>query len=214
MRRGVRISGPAPSRRRRCRRPRRHRPRPENGAWSSPDSVLAAARATLGVEAAIDLALFGRMLAEVPTAHVDGAVSVVHLFSVDPLAVEDFLGRMCPQREWTAVPVLRERGSAECARRPWTDSLLRAGSESPIRRRWLRPPRRGYRRPPSPHWQRQGSYAHAWEPARGLIVGTVREVSTRMKAAVTLARPPRRTASDWARSHVRWARAECEAASG
>ncbi|MBM4574949.1 type I-E CRISPR-associated protein Cas7/Cse4/CasC [Rhodococcus hoagii] len=53
-----------------------------------PDPVLAAARAALDVDATIDLALFGRMLAEIPGGNVDGAVSVAHAFSVDPLALE------------------------------------------------------------------------------------------------------------------------------
>lgn len=53
-----------------------------------PDPVLDAARAALDVDATIDLALFGRMLAEIPTGNVDGAVSVAHAFSVEPLAVE------------------------------------------------------------------------------------------------------------------------------
>lgn len=53
-----------------------------------PDLVLAAARAALDVDATIDLALFGRMLAEIPGSNVDGAVSVAHAFSVDPLALE------------------------------------------------------------------------------------------------------------------------------
>lgn len=53
-----------------------------------PDDVLAAARSALDVDATIDLALFGRMLAEIPGANVDGAVSVAHAFSVDPLALE------------------------------------------------------------------------------------------------------------------------------
>lgn len=53
-----------------------------------PDPVLAAARSALDVDATIDLALFGRMLAEIPHGNVDGAVSVAHAFSVDPLALE------------------------------------------------------------------------------------------------------------------------------
>lgn len=53
-----------------------------------PAPVLAAARAALDVDATVDLALFGRMLAEIPGANIDGAVSVAHAFSVDPLALE------------------------------------------------------------------------------------------------------------------------------
>ncbi|MFZ2529770.1 MAG: type I-E CRISPR-associated protein Cas7/Cse4/CasC [Rhodococcus sp. (in: high G+C Gram-positive bacteria)] len=53
-----------------------------------PPAVLAAARAALDVDATVDLALFGRMLAEIPAGNVDGAVSVAHAFSVDPLALE------------------------------------------------------------------------------------------------------------------------------
>ncbi|WP_072691449.1 type I-E CRISPR-associated protein Cas7/Cse4/CasC [Rhodococcus marinonascens] len=53
-----------------------------------PDPVLTAARAALDVDATIDLALFGRMLAEIPGSNVDGAASVAHAFSVDPLALE------------------------------------------------------------------------------------------------------------------------------
>lgn len=53
-----------------------------------PDAVLATARAGLDVDATIDLALFGRMLAEIPGSGVDGAVAVAHAFSVDPLALE------------------------------------------------------------------------------------------------------------------------------
>ncbi|MDE8647565.1 type I-E CRISPR-associated protein Cas7/Cse4/CasC [Rhodococcus qingshengii] len=53
-----------------------------------PDAVLTAARAALDVDNTIDLALFGRMLAEIPGSNIDGAVSVAHAFSVDPLALE------------------------------------------------------------------------------------------------------------------------------
>ena len=53
-----------------------------------PDEALTAARAALDVDNTIDLALFGRMLAEIPGSNVDGAVSVAHAFSVDALALE------------------------------------------------------------------------------------------------------------------------------
>ncbi len=72
-----------------------------NAAWNEigdevPDHTLAAARSALDVGRAIDLALFGRMLAEIPDGgRIDGAVGVAHAFSVDAAAIEpDY---------WTAV---------------------------------------------------------------------------------------------------------------
>lgn len=61
-----------------------------------PDSVAITAAAALDPGTAVDVALFGRMLAEIPHGgRVDGAVSVSHAFSVDAAAIEpDF---------WTAV---------------------------------------------------------------------------------------------------------------
>ncbi|MDN5758980.1 MAG: type I-E CRISPR-associated protein Cas7/Cse4/CasC, partial [Tomitella sp.] len=54
-----------------------------------PDDTVAAARAALDVDNTIDLALFGRMLAEVPVGgRIDGAAGVAHAFSVDPQAIE------------------------------------------------------------------------------------------------------------------------------
>ncbi|QHE72599.1 CRISPR-associated protein, Cse4 family (plasmid) [Rhodococcus sp. WAY2] len=54
-----------------------------------PDDVVTAARAALDVDNTIDLALFGRMLAEIPVGgRIDGAVGVSHAFSVDPQAIE------------------------------------------------------------------------------------------------------------------------------
>ncbi|MCT7372659.1 type I-E CRISPR-associated protein Cas7/Cse4/CasC [Mycolicibacterium llatzerense] len=70
-----------------------------------PDEVVAAGRAALSVSNAVDLALFGRMLAEQPVGgEVTGAVSVDHASSVDPAAiVEDF---------FTAVDDLTPEGEA------------------------------------------------------------------------------------------------------
>ncbi|WP_032399765.1 type I-E CRISPR-associated protein Cas7/Cse4/CasC [Rhodococcoides fascians] len=59
-----------------------------DAALSIPDEVMAAAHAALDVDATVDLALFGRMLAEIPGRNIDGAVSVAHAFSVDPMALE------------------------------------------------------------------------------------------------------------------------------
>jgi len=54
-----------------------------------PAEVIAAAHAALDVDNTIDLALMGRMQAEIPAGgRIDGAVGVSHAFSVDPLAVE------------------------------------------------------------------------------------------------------------------------------
>ncbi|WP_043734955.1 type I-E CRISPR-associated protein Cas7/Cse4/CasC [Nocardia asiatica] len=53
-----------------------------------PAAVLAAAKAALDVHNTIDLALMGRMLAEIPGGNVDGAVAVAHPFSVDPMRIE------------------------------------------------------------------------------------------------------------------------------
>lgn len=57
-----------------------------------PTKVIEAGRAALSVANAVDLALFGRMLAEQPVGgRIDGAVSVDHAMSVDPAAIiEDF----------------------------------------------------------------------------------------------------------------------------
>lgn len=67
--------------------------------------VVDAARTALSVSNAVDLALFGRMLAEQPVGgRIDGAVSVDHATSVDPAAiVEDF---------FTAVDDLTPEGEA------------------------------------------------------------------------------------------------------
>lgn len=54
-----------------------------------PGEIGPAAVAALDTANAIDLALFGRMLAEIPVGgRIDGAVGVAHAFSVDPAAVE------------------------------------------------------------------------------------------------------------------------------
>lgn len=53
-----------------------------------PDAVVAAAAAALDVDKAIDLALTGRMLAELPGKNIDGAVHMGHAFSVHPAAIE------------------------------------------------------------------------------------------------------------------------------
>lgn len=53
-----------------------------------PADVTALARAALDVQNTVDLALFGRMLAEIPAGRVDGAAGVSHSFSVDPASVE------------------------------------------------------------------------------------------------------------------------------
>ncbi|GAA3148881.1 hypothetical protein GCM10020255_027950 [Rhodococcus baikonurensis] len=51
----------------------------------APTEVIAAARAALDVDNTIDLALMGRMQAEIPVGgRIDGAVGVSHAFSVDP----------------------------------------------------------------------------------------------------------------------------------
>jgi CRISPR system Cascade subunit CasC len=55
---------------------------------SVPGVVTAAARAALDVHNTVDLALFGRMLAEIPGTRVDGAAGVSHSFSVDPACIE------------------------------------------------------------------------------------------------------------------------------
>lgn len=70
-----------------------------------PEAVVSASRAALSVSNAVDLALFGRMLAEQPIGgRVDGAVSVDHAMSVDPAAIiEDF---------FTAVDDLTPEGEA------------------------------------------------------------------------------------------------------
>ncbi|MEB3023398.1 MULTISPECIES: type I-E CRISPR-associated protein Cas7/Cse4/CasC [Mycolicibacter] len=71
-----------------------------NQAWDeigddAPADTIAAAAAALDGGRAVDLALFGRMLAEIPTGRIDGAVGVAHSFSVDAAAIEpDF---------WTAI---------------------------------------------------------------------------------------------------------------
>jgi CRISPR system Cascade subunit CasC len=54
----------------------------------APAHVTAAAQAALDVRNTVDLALFGRMLAEIPGARVDGAAGVSHSFSVDPACIE------------------------------------------------------------------------------------------------------------------------------
>lgn len=72
-----------------------------DAAWDqigddAPADTIAAAAAALDPGAAVDLALFGRMLAEIPVGgQLDGAAAVAHPFSVDPASIEpDF---------WTAV---------------------------------------------------------------------------------------------------------------
>lgn len=57
-------------------------------AWEIPAPVRDALLDALKVGDTIDLALFGRMLSEIPGENVDGAVAVAHAFSVDPLALE------------------------------------------------------------------------------------------------------------------------------
>jgi CRISPR system Cascade subunit CasC len=54
----------------------------------TPAKVTAVARAALDVGNTVDLALFGRMLAEIPGTRVDGAAGVSHSFSVDPACIE------------------------------------------------------------------------------------------------------------------------------
>jgi CRISPR system Cascade subunit CasC len=54
----------------------------------APENVTAVARAALDVHNTVDLALFGRMLAEIPGTRVDGAAGVSHSFSVDPACIE------------------------------------------------------------------------------------------------------------------------------
>lgn len=70
-----------------------------------PAEVIDAGRAALSVANAVDLALFGRMLAEQPVGgRIDGAVSVDHAMSVDPAAIiEDY---------FTAVDDLAPEGEA------------------------------------------------------------------------------------------------------
>lgn len=70
----------------------------------APD-IVDSARTALSVANAVDLALFGRMLAEQPIGgRIDGAVSVDHAMSVDPAAIlEDF---------FTAVDDLTPEGEA------------------------------------------------------------------------------------------------------
>ncbi len=70
-----------------------------------PAEVAAAALPALSVSNAVEVALFGRMLAEQPVGgRIDGAVSVDHATSVDPAAViEDF---------FTAVDDLTPEGEA------------------------------------------------------------------------------------------------------
>jgi CRISPR system Cascade subunit CasC len=53
-----------------------------------PAVVTSTARAALDVYNTVDLALFGRMLAEIPGKRVDGAAGVSHSFSVDPACIE------------------------------------------------------------------------------------------------------------------------------
>lgn len=53
-----------------------------------PDAVIAAARSGLDVGKAIDLALTGRMLAEIPSTNVEGALTYAHATSVHPASVE------------------------------------------------------------------------------------------------------------------------------
>lgn len=51
-------------------------------------TLVKAAVATLDVNGAVDLALFGRMLAEIPTKRIDGAAGYSHPFGVTPTTVE------------------------------------------------------------------------------------------------------------------------------
>ncbi|WP_102144373.1 type I-E CRISPR-associated protein Cas7/Cse4/CasC [Mycobacterium hubeiense] len=53
-----------------------------------PADTLTAARTALDPGRALDVALFGRMLAEIPGGRIDGAVGVSHSFSVDAAAIE------------------------------------------------------------------------------------------------------------------------------
>lgn len=67
----------------------------EGGTKKLPTALIAAAAATLDPGHALDLALFGRMLAERPNGEIDGAAGIAHATSVDPAAIEpDY---------WTAV---------------------------------------------------------------------------------------------------------------
>lgn len=76
--------------------------------------VVEAARTALSVSNAVDLALFGRMLAEQPIGgRIDGAVSVDHASSVDPAAIiEDF---------FTAVDDLTPEGEAVSSNLGYSD---------------------------------------------------------------------------------------------
>ncbi|MEV0220756.1 type I-E CRISPR-associated protein Cas7/Cse4/CasC [Streptomyces sp. NPDC050704] len=50
-----------------------------------PVAMAAAAREVFAPGLIEEIALFGRMLAEIPSGHVNGAASVAHAFSVDPM---------------------------------------------------------------------------------------------------------------------------------
>ncbi len=71
-----------------------------NQAWDqigddAPADTITAALGALDPGRAVDIALFGRMLAEIPAGRIDGAAGVAHSFSVDAAAIEpDF---------WTAI---------------------------------------------------------------------------------------------------------------
>ncbi|MFL0579600.1 type I-E CRISPR-associated protein Cas7/Cse4/CasC [Dietzia sp. 179-F 9C3 NHS] len=52
------------------------------------DDLAAAARAALDVGECIDLALYGRMLSEIPGANIDAALAVAHPFSVAAASIE------------------------------------------------------------------------------------------------------------------------------
>lgn len=52
------------------------------------NQLIKAAIATLDVNGAIDLALFGRMLAEIPASRIDGAAGFSHAFGITPTTTE------------------------------------------------------------------------------------------------------------------------------
>lgn len=52
-----------------------------------PDQAVAAARQAIDPGKAVDIALFGRFLAEIPDGRVDAAAHVAHAFSVDPARI-------------------------------------------------------------------------------------------------------------------------------
>lgn len=78
-----------------------------------PDDVTAAARAAFDVHNVIDIALFGRMISEIPAATLPGAVNAAHDISVAPAGIEaDF---------WTAVDDLRPDNEPGSNNLGWAD---------------------------------------------------------------------------------------------